>query len=113
MIYRVKQLSQVNKSDVQDYFQENTWKPFLHRFFEAIDEEATFTVEFKNAWQTFMVESLFRMIEEILDDKDIIKIIDLDALTIEFDIYDSTGRLNVNNADFKKLCKKGLEKKLK
>ncbi|CAG8847482.1 27276_t:CDS:1, partial [Racocetra persica] len=41
--------SQIEQSDIQDYVQEEVWRSFLKHFYEAIDEEATFTTEFKKA----------------------------------------------------------------
>ncbi|CAG8496553.1 24051_t:CDS:2, partial [Dentiscutata erythropus] len=69
-IRRIESLSQVQQSDIHDYLQENVWKSFLRRFFEKIDEEATFTTEFKEAWQTFMSECLIKMIEDADDLED-------------------------------------------
>ncbi|RIB15527.1 hypothetical protein C2G38_2039305 [Gigaspora rosea] len=83
-------------------------------FFEEIDEVATFTTEFKEAWQTFMSECLIKMIEELLDDeKKLVKITNLDRLTLDYDIYNAGNILNLNDEDFKTLLKKelGNEKK--
>ncbi|RIB11982.1 hypothetical protein C2G38_2202017 [Gigaspora rosea] len=48
--FKIESLSQVVQSDVQAYFQKDVWRSFLNRFFDVIDEEATFTTEFKEAW---------------------------------------------------------------
>ncbi|KAF0548441.1 hypothetical protein F8M41_025949 [Gigaspora margarita] len=43
----LKRYFQVQQSNIHDYLKENVWKSFLRCFFKAIDEEATFTTEFK------------------------------------------------------------------
>jgi hypothetical protein len=78
----------------------------------VIDEETTFTLKFQDAWQTFMSECLQKMIQETLDEeKRLIGITDLDRLTLNYDIYDAGGALNLNDADFKTLLKKELHNK--
>jgi hypothetical protein len=78
----------------------------------VIDEEATFTTEFKEMWQTFMSECLQKMIQEVLDkERRFIDITDLDRLTLEYDIYDAGDILNLNDAEFKAFLKKELHKK--
>jgi hypothetical protein len=78
----------------------------------VIDEEATFTTEFKETWQTFMSECLRKMIQEVLDkERRFIDITDLDRLTLEYDIYDAGDILNLNDAEFKAFLKKELHKK--
>src|SRR5438270_12293559 len=95
-------------SSLEDYF-EDVWRQFLHCFFEVIDEEATFTTEFKETWQTFMSECLRRMIKETLnEEKWLIEIMDLDHLTLNYDIYDDGGILDLNDADFQALLNKEL-----
>ncbi|KAF0415581.1 hypothetical protein F8M41_007612 [Gigaspora margarita] len=47
--FKIESLSQVVRSDIQVYFQEDVWWSFLNRFFEVINEEATFTTEFREA----------------------------------------------------------------
>src|SRR2546421_12139621 len=99
-------------SSLEDYFEEDVWRQFLYRFFEVIDEEVTFTMEFKETWQKFMSECLQRMIKETLDkEKWLIEITDLDCLTLNDDIYDAGGILNLNDADFQVLLKKELHNK--
>ena len=52
------------------------------------------------------------MIQEILDEeKQLIKIEDLDRLTLDYDIYDAGDTLNLNDADFKATFKKELHNK--
>ncbi|CAG8733628.1 21618_t:CDS:2, partial [Cetraspora pellucida] len=93
--------SQIELSDIQDYLQK-----------EAIDEEATFTTEFKETWQTFISDCFLKMVEETLDEeKKLVRITDLDCLTLNYDIYDAEGILNLNDADFKALLKKELDNK--
>ena len=88
------------------------WRPFLNRFFEVIDEEATFTTEFKEAWQILMSECFRKMIQETLDEeKRLIEITDLDRLTLDYDIYDAGDDLNLNDADFKAFLKRELHSK--
>ena len=59
-----------------------------------------------------MVECFYRRIEEVLDDeKKLIEIKDLDCLTVPYNIYDASGRLDLNDDDLKMLCKKELDKK--
>src|SRR5579883_2705006 len=112
LIFRIERLNQVETSSVEDYFQEDVWRPFLNRFFEVIDEEATFTTEFKETWQTFMLECLRKMIQEVLDkERRFIDITDLDRLTLEYDIYDAGDILDLNDAEFKAFLKKELHKK--
>jgi hypothetical protein len=79
----------------------------------VIDEETTFTPEFKETWQTFMSECLQRMIQETLNEekKRLIEITDLDRLTLNYDIYDAGDALDLNDADFKALLKKELHNK--
>ncbi|RIB25714.1 hypothetical protein C2G38_2030813 [Gigaspora rosea] len=109
---KIESLSQVVQSDVQAYFQEDVWRSFLNCFFEVFDEEATFTTEFKEAWRTFMSKCLLKMIEEILDDeKELVKISDLDSLTLDYDIYDAEDVLNLNDTALKVLLKKELDNK--
>jgi len=80
--------------------------------FEVIDEEATFTTEFKKTWQTFMSECLQKMIQETLDEeKRLIEIMNLDHFTLDYDIYDAGDTLNLNDADFKAFLKKKLHNK--
>src|SRR5437588_169693 len=89
-------------------------KQILHHFFEVIDEEATFTIEFKKTWQTFMSECLQRMIKKMLDkEKWLIEITDLDHLTLNYDIYDAEGIFDLNDADFQVLLNKKLHNKRK
>jgi len=71
-------------------------------------------MEFKETWQTFMSECLRRMIKETLDEeKRLIEITDLDRLTLNYDIYDAGGILDLNDADFQALLKKELHNKRK
>ena len=71
-------------------------------------------MEFKKTWQTFMSECLQRMIKETLDEeKRLIKIMDLDRLTLNYDIYDAGGILDLNDTDFQVLLKKELYNKRK
>ena len=52
------------------------------------------------------------MIKETLDEeKWLIEITDLDHLTLNYDIYDAKGILNLNDADFQALLKKKLHNK--
>ena len=112
LIFRIQCLDQIQTSSLEDYFQEDVWRQFLHRFFEVIDEEVTFTTEFKETWQTFMSECLRRMIKETLDEeKRPIEITDLDRLTLNYDIYDAGGILDLNDADFQALLNKELHNK--
>ena len=112
LIFRIERLDQVETSSVEDYFQEDVWRPFLNRFFEVIDKEATFTTEFKGTWQTFMSECLWKMIQEVLDkERWFIDIMDLDHLTLEYNIYDARDILDLNDAEFKVFLKKELHKK--
>ena len=112
LIFRIERLDQVETSSVEDYFQEDVWRPFLNRFFEVIDEEATFTTEFKETWQTFMSECLQKMIQEVLDkERRFIEITDLDRLTLDYDIYDAGDTLNLNDAEFKAFLTKELRNK--
>ena len=98
-------------SSLEDYF-EDVWRQFLYQFFEVIDEEATFTMEFKETWQTFMSECLRIMIKETLDEeKQLIEITNLDHLTLNYDINNARGILDLNNADFQALLKKELHNK--
>ena len=54
------------------------------------------------------------MIKETLDEeKRLIEITDLDHLTLNYDIYDAGGILNLNNTDFQALLKKELHNKRK
>ncbi|KAF0432808.1 hypothetical protein F8M41_005151 [Gigaspora margarita] len=79
---------------------------------QVIDEEATFTTEFKEAWRTFMSKCLLKMIEEILnDEKKLVKITDLDSLTLDYNIYNAGDVLNPNDTSFKVLLKKELDNK--
>ncbi|CAG8793011.1 20453_t:CDS:1, partial [Dentiscutata erythropus] len=88
------------------------WQLSLNRFFKVIDEEAIFTTEFKDAWQIFISKYLLKIIKELLDgEKKLIKIKDLDCITLDYDIYDAEDVLNLNNPDFKALLKKELNKK--
>src|SRR2546423_7418256 len=101
-------------ASLEDYFEEDVWRQFLHRFFEVIDEEATFTMEFKETWQTFISECLRRVIKETLnEEKRLIEIMDLNHLTLNYDIYDAGGILNLNDTDFQALLKKELHNKKK
>ena len=69
-------------------------------------------MEFKETWQTFMSECLRRMIKETLDEeKWLIEITDLDHLTLNYDIYDAGGILDLNDTDFQALLKKELHNK--
>jgi hypothetical protein len=112
LIFRIERLDQVETSSVEDYFQEDVWRPFLNRFFEVIDEEATFTTEFRETWQTFKSECLRKMIQEVLDtERRFIDITDLDRLTLDYDIYDAGDILSLNDAEFKAFLKKELHKK--
>ena len=71
-------------------------------------------MEFKGTWQTFMSECLQRMIKETLDEeKRLIEITDLDCLTLNYDIYDAGGILDLNDANFQALLKKELHNKRK
>ena len=48
-----------------------------------------------------MSECLRRMIKETLDEeKRLIEIMDLDHLTLNYDIYDTGGILDLNDTDF-------------
>src|SRR2546421_4763529 len=101
-------------SSLEDYFEEDVWRQFLHQFFKVIDEEVTFTMEFKETWQTFMSECLRRMIKATLDEeKRPIEIMDLNCLTLNYDIYDAGGILDLNDTDFQALLKKELHNKRK
>ena len=52
------------------------------------------------------------MIKEMLDEeKWLIEIMDLDCLTLNYDIYDARGILDLNDADFQALLKKELHNK--
>ena len=52
------------------------------------------------------------MIKETLDEeKRLIEIRDLDRLTLNYDIYDARGILDLNDADFQALLKKELHNK--
>src|SRR5947209_16059867 len=114
LIFRIQRLDQIQTSSLEDYFQEDVWRQFLHRFFEVIDEEVTFTTEFKETWQTFMSECLRRMIKETLDEeKWLIEITDLDRLTLNYDIYDARGILDLNDVNFQALLNKELHNKMK
>ncbi|CAG8725223.1 33870_t:CDS:2 [Gigaspora margarita] len=63
-------------------------------------------------FKTFISKCLLKMIEEILDDeKGLVKITDLDRLTLDYDIYDAGDVLNLNNTGFKVLLKKKLDNK--
>ncbi|CAG8763597.1 5727_t:CDS:2 [Cetraspora pellucida] len=74
------------------------------QFYEAIDEEATFITEFKETWQTFMLDCFLKMFEETLDEeKKLVRITNLDCLILNYDIYDTEGILNLNDADFKQM----------
>ena len=54
------------------------------------------------------------MIKETLDEeKRLIEITDLDRLTLNYDIYDVRGILDLNDADFQALLKKKLHNKEK
>ncbi|CAG8843468.1 25746_t:CDS:1, partial [Gigaspora margarita] len=78
---------------------ENIWQLFLNRFFEVIDEKAIFMTEFKEAWQIFISKCLLKIIEEILNvEIRLVKITDLDSLTLDYDIYDVRDVLNPNDA---------------
>ena len=110
LIGRIKQISQIKKREIQTYFKEDAWKRFLNRFLEAVDEDETFTIEFKKTWQTFMVECLERMIVEIVGSKKLIEIKDLNRLTIGYDVYDITNTLRLNDKEFKALIQKELDK---
>ena len=71
-------------------------------------------MEFKETWQTFMSECLQRMIKKTLyEEKRLIKITDLDHLTLNYDIYDAGGILDLNDTDFQALLKKELHNKEK
>jgi hypothetical protein len=70
----------------------------------VLDEEETFDMGFKVAWQSFMSECLLRMVKEILDEENkLIKIMDLNRITLKYDIYDASGTLKLNDDDFKTL----------
>ena len=52
------------------------------------------------------------MIQEVLDkERQFIEITDLDRLTLDYDIYDAGGILNLNDDAFKALLKKELHNK--
>lgn len=71
---------------------------------EVLDEEETFAMGFKVAWQTFMSECLYRMVKELLDEENkLIKIGDLNRMTLKYDIYDASGTLDLNDDEFKAL----------
>jgi len=54
------------------------------------------------------------MIKETLDEeKRLIEITDLDRLTLNYNIYDAGGILDLNDADFQALLKKELHNKEK
>jgi hypothetical protein len=75
-----------------------------------LDEEATFTPNFSNTWQKFMLQCFSRMIQEILDEKQkLIEITDLNRLTASYDLYDAGNLLDLNNKAFKDLIIKELE----
>src|SRR5581483_7521906 len=80
-------MSQIKKREIQDYFKEETWKRFLNYFLEVVDEDETFTSDFKKAWETFMIEYFKRMVIKIVGSKKLIEIKDLNHLTIGYDIY--------------------------
>ncbi|RIB23166.1 hypothetical protein C2G38_2139888 [Gigaspora rosea] len=112
--FKIEDASQIEQADVKTYLQEEVWRSFLNRFYEAINEEATLTTEFKEVWQTFMSKCFLKMIEETLDeDKKLIKITDLKRITLNCDIYDVRGILNLNDAEFKVFLKKELDDKVK
>ena len=104
-------MSQIKNREIKSYFKEDTWKRFLNRFLEAVDEDETFTSDFKKSWETFMVECLKRMIIEIVGSQKLIEIKDLNHLTIRYDIYDITNMLHLNDPTFKALLQKELDKK--
>ncbi|CAG8715362.1 17063_t:CDS:2, partial [Racocetra persica] len=107
-------LEEIARSDINNYLQEGVWRPFLRYFFEAIDEETIFILEFKKVWQMFMSECLIKLIEEILNNENkLVKITDLDYLTLDYDIYDASNILDLNDKDFKALLKKELGNKNK
>ena len=59
-----------------------------------------------------MSECLRRMIKETLnEEKWLIKITDLDHLTLNYDIYDAGGILDLNDTDFQALLNKELHNK--
>jgi hypothetical protein len=61
-----------------------------------------------------MSECLRRMIKETLDEeKRLIEITDLDHFTLNYDIYDAGGILDLNDADFQALLNKELHNKEK
>ncbi|CAG8572040.1 18300_t:CDS:2 [Gigaspora rosea] len=89
--FKIEDASQIEQADVKTYLQEEVWRSFLNRFYEAINEEAMLTTEFK----------------------ELIKITDLNRITLNCDIYDVGGILNLNDADFKAFLKKELDDKVK
>jgi hypothetical protein len=110
LIIRIRNESQIQKNDIQDYFTQDVWKGFLHRFLEAIDEDATFDDDFESTWKHFMHECLNRMLTEIVSHKKLIEIKDLNSLTAIYDIYDISNTLHLNDQEFKNVVKKELEK---
>jgi len=76
----------------------------------VVNENETFTSDFKKLWETFIVECLKRMIIEIVYSQKLIEIKDLNHLTIGYDIYDVTNSLRLNDEAFKKLVQKELDK---
>ena len=59
-----------------------------------------------------MVECLERMIVEIVDSKKLVKIKDLNSLTIGYDVYDITNTLRLNDKSSKALMQKELNKEI-
>jgi hypothetical protein len=69
----------------------------------------TSTKQFNNAFAKFMIQALRKIIEEKLElIKHFIDMADLNKLTIELDLYDNTGTLDLNNEAFKTLLIKEL-----
>ncbi|CAG8726002.1 17018_t:CDS:2, partial [Dentiscutata erythropus] len=110
--FKVGYSSQIEKVDVKTYLQKETWQSFLNHFYEVIDKEATLTTKFKRTWYTFMLKCLMRIIKEMLDEeKKLVRITDLDRLTMNYDLYDFGGILNLNDVDFKAFLNKDLDNK--
>lgn len=110
MIISIKSESQITKKDIEDYFTEEVWRGFLHRFLEVVDEDATFEEDFGSVWKGFMDECLRRMLSEIIGHKKLIEIKDLNGLTAGYNIYDITNSLRLNDETFKDVVKKELGK---